>query len=405
VLEAGRTLLAEFRNVRKTPIWAVLYRSMLICLVEAFPNFPVSELRDLIDEAGGDGARQFVEDCWMATVLAHDNGYLPMIELNLRRARRGDWIGPLREDGSRAEDLKDWLGRTIQRVHRSLQSSWGRSGQISLLLPDLETIGIHHDVEYREKPAAIHGAVSGYQMLDYLLEEHGGARPWDGLNLVEKAMAVIVAGASIFHTADVPGLCRKTVTPSRLPPDQIQQFDRLPEAVRGRLKKRFEVAFKKLMRFNPMGVFLYAVDSLEEWVRPTWHTIYSEEAKSFGVFRSEYGERYGLIERLDGLTAIIGQCPVPKSRIKLEKGGKRLNISFHRPPYWDKLHVVGLKEDGGDHRITPGSYDYQRLTGDLQKDALLPAALHALTGCTVTVALTHGSTRTRAAPGRAPSGV
>jgi hypothetical protein len=391
VLEAGRYLLSECSNVNGQPVWSVLYKAILTSLKAAFPNFPHGEFCNHLEGAGASGPKQFIEDCWLATVLAHDNGYLPMIELNLRRARGGDWIGPLMERNSRLNDLKGWLGRTIEQVHKELQQDWGMTEDVRLLLTNLEQLGLQHDDEYREKPAAVHGAVSGYQLLDYLLftSTKTGQSPWKYLNLVEKAMAVVVAGASIFHTADIAALCRTKCDDEHLQAERLRNFEdqSSSDAFRKPIKESLERGFSELMNYNPMGVFLYAVDSLEEWVRPTWHTIYPANAGSFGVFDSEYGQTFGLTNRLAGLTAIIGQCPVTTSHLEVKKTAKSLRVVYLKPVHHNQLHVVKLEEEQEGHKIlsTPGDYDYDRLTGDLQKDGLLPAALKALTGYNVKI--------------------
>ncbi len=420
--------------------------------------------------------KAFVTDCCVGAVLAHDNGYLPMFEVHLGDAHVGHLIGFLKRKQSAREELRGWLDKVTGKVSAQLVRDGADVTAITLLLPPFTNAWMT-EKDLNEKPDKLHGSVSGYQLLDYFFCSKTAARK--ALVPAEQWMLLMIAGASIFHGAELPALCDPILSPEDIAdrsllradlarsdnpvrqalvnePDGaslLQQADEiegddscllavltrlnawidceslqnrsefqqslkrnpsyeLRELLRGREKDKGEHAeawqtrlnrlileaslqglrpaldhtLARVWAVNPLGLYLYAVDAMQEWVRLTWETTHSNDTgpnvkplqkrtaagtKSVRLLSQHLG-----LNQIEGLKVIIGQSPIPKTVIEFFPRGRTSDRT-------ERIEIRYPEVDPPENRFVTqyGFYDYRRITGDFQKARTIPAAMRLITGC------------------------
>jgi hypothetical protein len=473
VLDAAIELLDQ-RGADGQELHTRLFEAMRRAYDSVFP--PGRGAANPLDEITAPNDRKaFVTDCCLGAVLAHDNGYLPMFELHLRDARVGPLVGFLQHEVSGRDALRRWVEQVHGDVRAQLLVQGADPGAIPVLLPPFANAWMT-DKELAEKPDKLHGSVSGYQLLDYFIRSRLSA--WAALAPAERWMLLMIAGASIFHGAELPALCAPRLTredvadraqlaaaltridnPVRraleaepdagLVPQSAQvggddaaldavlgrlnewiengtfqthpEFQRvlgenpsheLQELLRGRgrdfgdhapawqarlnrvilesalpgLRSTLDRALARVWDVNPLGLYLYAVDAMQEWVRLTWETTHSNETgpneeplqihTPAGVEAGRLLNQHLGLAEIEGLKAVIGQSPIPKTVIEFfTQAGtgdrtQRVEIRYHELEPRENRFVTRY-----------GSYDYRRITGDFQKDRTIPAAMRLITGC------------------------
>lgn len=455
--------------------------------IETFDNSPASEKNPLAAITSDEDRRAFVVDCCVGAVLAHDNGYLPMFELHLRDARVGHLMGFLKPDESQSarDQLRTWLEQVEKDVTAHLSQLGANGTALPFLIPPYRNAWMAEG-ELKEKPDKLHGAVSGYQLLDYFFRSKSQA--WKCLAPVEQWMLLMIAGASIFHGAELPALCDPALKPedivdaaqlkaaltnpdnpvrlalesepdpkallehanrvdtdrgaraqilrrlnkwifeealhhrtefaealynsagkklSSLPlelrellPDKKKEKNRgehakawrvrlnrliLEATLCGCLRSSLDDALALAWQYNPLGLYLYSVDAMQEWVRLAWETTHSLGAgpngKTFPPTNSTRGPGCLLTDSLvsgtiEGLTVMIGQAPIPTTAIEFilradtTDQTERIVIRYPELEPKDRLFVTQY-----------GYYDRMQLTGEFQKARTIPAAMRLITGC------------------------
>jgi hypothetical protein len=157
------------------------------------------------------------------------------------------------------------------------------------------------------------------------------------------------------------------------------------EATLEGLRPALDQALAQTWQFNPLGLYLYAVDAMQEWVRLTWETTHSVDVgpneKPLQMTTASGPEPARLLnvhvglQEVEGLKVIIGQAPIPKTVVEFfPRAGtnqtERIEIRYHQVEPSEKRFVTQY-----------GSYDYRQITGDFQKERTIPAAMRLITGC------------------------
>ena len=266
-----------------------------------------------------DRKKRFINDLWILTALTHDIGYLPLIEMITYNVRKGDQLEP-----RSYQDLREWISNVRDAISNSIRGDNIKLGDnlkdylptVNYSDPDKNTIDV--------SPEKFHGLISGYMILKYLTQRKNG--PWNKLSPVEKFMAFSTCSAAMFH-------CVKT-----------KKIDDL-----------------NTWQINPLGAFLKTIDIAQEWVRVVWiHCDYKDGKDLMNHAESK-------INKLNGLSILLGQCPIPETEIKIEHGSIILEYKVTS----DQQYVKGDKSQG--------KWDPDAMMDD-EKTVQLKDALRLLTG-------------------------
>lgn len=473
-LDAGFRLL-EVKDAEGVPLFARLFEHMMNGLETVFPGLDAGHVRNLVKSTGEQGIRGFVEDCWIATALLHDIGYLHMLGLLLVTAYEGDEFGPSSRTDREASPLYRWFENVTSLTRRfdgDVFSGRAFDSRRKFSLPPLKLLW--GDRDKLESPSDHHGFVSGYMLLEAILS--GDDNPaWDSMGKAERCIAVIAAAACGFHSGDFLDHCQATLEAkdikisrgkilsslkdhdnpitihlssryvpvkslladieggkadsmdklikelddiitvpadsrtkaragkyalarraeyreflknatsvpaealnlaekagrSELAPERVELSNRflVEAALNGGIASSLEQSWQDAWRTNPMGVYLYAVDAIQEWVRLVWKRLDRQ------VFESDDKITVNILGSSvhpDGLAGAVGQCPIPEAILRFGA------LEETKPG-------VELKRQGAQLWVTKplGDYDFDRLVGtpdDIQKRRNLSLAMQLITG-------------------------
>jgi hypothetical protein len=489
-LDAGYRLL-DIPDAAGIPLYERLFARMMDGLVEVFPGLDSHRVRALVEDPSIEDqnvehpedlrrkrVRRFVADCWIATALLHDVGYLHMLGPRLVKAYEGGRFGPSSWSDRKAGSLYRWF-EDVAKLARHFEGG-GEPGSQRFCFPPIDEFW--GDDGKFELPGDHHGYISGYMLIEALLSDR--KLPWRSLGIAERCIAVIAAAACGFHSMDVlwhcdsmldadgsslvlekallhlgfsgnpvrahllkngvqldrligrirqsdPSAVRELseelnhlisvpeefrariqdaakwslterseyqdlltdggvvlaearslfekLESSKLPPKRVELLNRfvLEAALGGGIRSSLEQAWAAAWRYNPMGVYLYAVDAIQEWVRLVWKRLDRQIAEK--SISDEPAKKRTFDIRIpgstvlpEGLAGAIGQCPIPEAIIRfgaLEESKPGVELGRNGKQLWVAQPM--------------GDYDYDRLAGmptDVQKRRNLPIAMQLITG-------------------------
>jgi hypothetical protein len=289
--------------------------------------------------------KRFVFDLWIFTVLIHDVGYTICLELLLSKVRVNDTPEPIND---LVNKIKNWVNISRRNSRNIIKDELGDNFlKTKLFLPTINYLMQNNS--YLEKPEKLHGILSGYIVLHRFFNmQKNGNSIFKLLSPLEKLSLLTVCNSAIVHTIS-------------------------DEKIKKDMKRETKSAKEKVLIDDPLGMLLYAIDSIQEWNRIVWVHEEGKVAKSISFDSSLKTQKENGLVNWEGLSFLIGQTAIPNCKTSLSNG--LLYIFFD-----ERKYEKDSENSSNDFVIQKKYFDFVKLIHSDQKEIILPFILKQLVG-------------------------